>query len=126
MIRAYHDTVARLSRRELLNAAWALGAAAILQPVVSTRVRAQLPTFNVNPFSLGVASGDPLPDGVVLWTRLAPDPMAGGGGMPRTSVEVMWEVARDDRFQVVVRNGTAVARPELAHSVHVDVSGLEP
>ena len=34
------------------------------------------------PFTLGVASGDPVPDGVVLWTRLAPDPLVPGGGMP--------------------------------------------
>jgi alkaline phosphatase D len=76
-------------------------------------------------FALGVASGDPLPDGVVLWTRLAPDPLH-GGGMPDRAVPVEWEVAEDERFRRVVRRGTAVARPELGHSVHVDVRGLRP
>jgi len=86
------------------------------------------PTFSDYPFSLGVASGDPLPDGFVLWTRLAPEPLAedGGGGMPEQSVPVRWEVAADENFGWIVRQGTARARPELAHSVHVEVEGLEP
>ena len=77
------------------------------------------------PFTLGIASGDPLPDGVVLWTRLAPDPMAGGGMGPQR-VAVRWEVARDEAFSLIVRSGSTVATPELAHSVHADVRGLEP
>jgi alkaline phosphatase D len=81
-----------------------------------------------DPFTLGVASGDPTPDGVVLWTRLAPVPLAGDGmgGMPSRPVEVKWELADDERFRRVVRRGTEWARPELGHSVHVDVAGLEP
>ena len=75
-------------------------------------------------FSLGVASGDPLPTAVVLWTRLAPAPTA-GGGMPAVHVPVRWEVATDDGFRDVVRRGTAVARP-VGHSVHVDVGRLHP
>ncbi|MBB6174514.1 alkaline phosphatase D [Nocardiopsis mwathae] len=80
------------------------------------------------PFTLGVASGDPTPDGVVLWTRLAPDPLAddGRGGMPARDLPVEYEVATDDRFRDVVRRGTAVATPDLAHSVHPEVRGLEP
>ena len=80
--------------------------------------------FDRDPFTLGVASGDPLPDGVVLWTRLSLDPL-NGGGMPRTPVEVHWAVARDDAMRDVVRSGTVSAVPDLAHSVHVEVSGLE-
>jgi alkaline phosphatase D len=76
-------------------------------------------------FTLGVASGDPLPDGVVLWTRLAPEPLA-GGGMPRRHVPVEWQVATDDSFRHVVRRGRAFASPSFAHSVHVDVRGLRP
>jgi len=125
MIRAYDRTLARLSRREWLNAAWALGAAAVLQPALSIGLSAQAPRFSADPFPLGVASGDPLSNAVVIWTRLAPEPLA-GGGMPMTNVEVAWEVARDDRFASVVQNGTTVARPELGHSVHVDVTGLAP
>ena len=77
------------------------------------------------PFTLGVASGDPAPDGFVLWTRLAPDPRH-GGGMPGKPVKVGWEVATDDGFRRVVAQGDALALPELAHSVHVEVAGLLP
>ena len=79
-----------------------------------------------NLFSLGVASGDPLPDGVVLWTRLAPEPLTPTGGMPSRSVAVEWQVATDERMENVVQLGAALAAPELGHSVHVEVSGLEP
>lgn len=80
------------------------------------------------PFSLGVASGDPLPNSVVLWTRLAPEPLApdGLGGMDHRPVRVEWEVATDDGFRHVARRGTVTATPELAHSVHPEVWGLEP
>src|SRR5687768_16026095 len=77
------------------------------------------------PFTLGVASGDPLPDGVVLWTRLAPDPLE-GGGMPMANVDVTWEIAEDRQFRAVAQQGHAVSRPELGHSVHVEVNGLRP
>ena len=81
--------------------------------------------LRTDPFTLGVASGDPLPDGVVLWTRLAPDPLAGGGLPPRPA-PVDWQVATDESFRLIVRQGVELARPELAHSVHVEVDGLEP
>uniref|UniRef100_UPI000DF82B9A alkaline phosphatase D family protein n=1 Tax=Desertihabitans aurantiacus TaxID=2282477 RepID=UPI000DF82B9A len=79
------------------------------------------------PFTLGVASGDPTADGVVLWTRLAPDPLAsnGRGGMPRRQVRVRYEVARDERFRTVVRRGNVLAVPELGHAVHPEIDGLE-
>ncbi|MGZ8939860.1 MAG: alkaline phosphatase D family protein [Limisphaerales bacterium] len=77
------------------------------------------------PFSLGVASGDPMPDGFVIWTRLAPKPLE-GGGMPPESVEVSWIVAEDDRLTKVVRKGREVTNPDWAHSVHVEVNGLKP
>ena len=80
--------------------------------------------FKTNPFTLGVASGDPSSDGVVLWTRLAPDPL-NGGGMPNVSVLVRWEVAGQEDFSDVVRSGVAVASVQLGHSVHVEVDGLE-
>lgn len=85
-------------------------------------------TFDAYPFTLGVASGDPLPDGVVLWTRLAPNPAAadGMGGMIDKNIIVEWEIAEDDQFQKVVRHGKEVAMPELAHSVHAEVHGLKP
>lgn len=76
-------------------------------------------------FTLGVASGDPWPDSVVLWTRLAPDPL-NGGGMGRETVEVAWDIAADDKMRKIIRSGTALARPEFGHSVHVEAEGLEP
>ncbi len=79
-------------------------------------------------FRLGVASGDPTPDGVVLWTRLAPDPLAldGSGGMPDRAVNVWWEMAEDESFRRVVRRGVERATARWAHSVHVEVRGLRP
>ena len=85
----------------------------------------QNPKFPTSPFTLGVCSGDPLPDGFVLWTRLAIDPL-NGGGMPRQPIEVQWQVATDDRLSRVVRSGKTTASPDWGHSVHVEVSGLEP
>ncbi|GAA2333837.1 alkaline phosphatase PhoD [Saccharopolyspora halophila] len=79
-------------------------------------------------FGLGVASGDPAPDGFVLWTRLAADPLAedGMGGMPNKALPVQWELATDERFRNVVRRGEEQAAPEMGHSVHVELSGLRP
>ena len=130
MIRFYDSVLARMSRRELMKAAWSLGAAAVARGAVDpgllhAQAIATKPSFPADPFSLGVASGDPLPDNVVLWTRLAPRPLE-GGGMPMSNVEVRWELARDDAFEALASSGTTIARPELGHSVHVEVGGLEP
>ncbi|GAA3823520.1 alkaline phosphatase D family protein [Streptomyces coacervatus] len=113
-------------RRHLLIAGAAvLGAAASAQLWLPGTARAAEVTLPDGVFSLGIASGDPLPDGIVLWTRLAPDPL-NGGGMPDTVVLVEWELAEDDRFRKPVRRGVAQARPEYGHSVHVDVRDLRP
>ncbi|MXM61974.1 alkaline phosphatase [Streptomyces sp. HUCO-GS316] len=112
-------------RRFLTAGAAVLGAAASAQLWLPTTARAADTPLPEGVFSLGVTSGDPLPDGIVLWTRLAPDPL-NGGGMPDTAVAVQWEVATDEKFAKVVRRGTAQARPEYGHSVHVDVRGLRP
>ena len=123
--RQFHDRLLqRLTRRELLDIAWKLGVVAVAPSVPTVRVLAQ-PVFRAYPFALGVASGEPEPDGVVLWTRLAPEPLA-GGGMPAQAVEVGWEVAADPAFRTVVQRGTALALPGLGHSVHVEPKGLEP
>jgi len=79
-----------------------------------------------DPFTLGIASGDPSPDGFVLWTRLAPKPFDRGGGMPMKAVAVKWEVAEDERFARITQSGETIAPPELGHSVHVEVYGLRP
>jgi phosphodiesterase/alkaline phosphatase D-like protein len=76
--------------------------------------------------TLGVASGDPTADGVVLWTRLALKPLEGNGGMPDRPVAVQWRIAADERMWKVVGRGTAWALPALGHSVHVEVQGLKP
>ncbi|MBD2451049.1 alkaline phosphatase D family protein [Nostoc sp. FACHB-152] len=113
----------KLKRRNLLIGAGGLAGFAIASQF-SDRVIAQ-PSFSGYPFTLGVASGDPLPDSVILWTRLAPDPIR-GGGMPQQNIQVRWQVATDPSMRQVLRRGVTVASPDLGHSVHVDVSGLEP
>ncbi|MDB5748657.1 MAG: alkaline phosphatase [Massilia sp.] len=77
------------------------------------------------PFSLGVASGSPLPNAVILWTRILPDPLNAASN-PALALTVRWEVAEDEAFRMVVAKGGAVASPALAHSVHVDATGLRP
>jgi alkaline phosphatase D len=112
-------------RRFLTAGAAVLGAAASAQLWLPGTARAAGTPLPDGVFTLGVASGDPLPDGIVLWTRLAPDPL-NGGGMPAAVFPVDWEIAEDERFRRIARRGTAEARPELGHSVHVDVRGLRP
>jgi alkaline phosphatase D len=112
------------NRRRFLIGAGALSGLTFTGQLRS-HAQSQAPKFTADPFSLGVASGDPLPDGVVLWTRLAPDPL-NGGGLPPRAVPVKWEVAADDRMKEVVARGSAVASPELGHSVHIEVKGLKP
>lgn len=100
-----------ISRRRFLLGALALGVP------VPRLVGAAGPALAAHPFSLGVASGYPTPTGMTLWTRLM-------GIEAPTSVA--WEVAADDAMRKVVRSGEAHASAEWAHSVHVDVDGLEP
>ncbi len=88
-----------------------------------------VPDLPANPFALGVASGDPVADGVVLWTRLAPEPLE-GGGMPGDPVPVTWAVYPDgdddlDGAGEALATGAAVATAALGHSVHVEVDGLD-
>jgi alkaline phosphatase D len=121
---------ARVTRREFLVASLA-GAAAVAcsgnggdNVSGSTTTRPRRLAFDA-PFTLGVASGDPRAEAVVLWTRLAPRPLE-GGGMPDEPVDVEWEIALDDAFNRVARRGVATAEPGFAHSLHVDATGLEP
>jgi len=110
---------ARTDRRAFL-----LGGLALVGAGAFTRVQAR-PRWNASsPFSLGVASGDPMHDGVVLWTRLAPDPL-NGGGMPPEPVEVRWEVADDEKMRQIVKRGRVTATAAWAHAVHVEVDGLK-
>jgi alkaline phosphatase D len=84
------------------------------------------PHFADDPFQLGVACGDPTSTGAVLWTRLAPRPQEPEGGMSGLRTVVTWEVADDDKFTKIVKQGRATAAPELGYSLHIDVDGLEP
>jgi len=129
MLRAEEDTQRKLSRRQFLieTGRWTMAAFGLTLAGYAAKLGFPIEDgpLRGDPFALGVASGDPLPHGVVLWTRLAPDPND-GGGMGDKSVPVAWEVASDERFTKPVRQGVAFARPELGHSVHVEVNGLEP
>ena len=126
-------TRAPVSRRRLLQLSGA-SAAVIALGIDARSARAEPssePEGAAAPegmFSLGVASGAPRPDGVVLWTRLAPEPLAedGHGGMPLKEVTVRWEVAIDEDFRSIVAHGRALAQPALAHAVHPRVEGLDP
>jgi alkaline phosphatase D len=108
----------RHTRRSVLTGAAGLGIAAVLRSGVAR-------SSSAAGFALGVASGDPWPDSVVLWTRLVRDPLAPDGDTGSESIEVEWQVARDERMADVVRTGVTLAMPELAHSLHVEVGGLE-
>lgn len=77
-------------------------------------------------FRLGIASGDATSNAVVLWTRIAPEPMLADGGLGNTAVPVTWEVAVDPAMDTVIRRGEQLASPALGHSVHIDVQGLDP
>ncbi len=113
-----------MNRRHFLHSTAALLAlqasrSFALQPVLQKG-------FADDPFRLGVASGDPTPTGVVLWTRLATHPDQVAGGMGLDPVPVRWEIAETPAMTRVLQSGTVAAVPELGHSVHVEVEGLRP
>ena len=117
-----------LPRRALLKG---MGASALLLgtgPAIAKMLAA--PAWNRTPFTLGVAAGAPAPDGFVLWTKLAPDPMsaddAAPGGMSGPSVPITYEVATDDAMTKIVQRGTALADAQYGYSVHQSVRGLKP
>ena len=97
-----HNRRYGIQRREFLQYVAALSAIPTI-PLRADEPVNERPRFNGNPFTLGIASGDPEPDGVVLWTRLAPKPLE-GGGMPNEPVRTKWEVATDEAFADVVRS----------------------
>ncbi|MFE7426960.1 MULTISPECIES: alkaline phosphatase D family protein [unclassified Streptomyces] len=123
------DAARHFGRRRFLTVTGAAAALAfsVNLPAAGTASAAELDARKIkeDPFTLGVASGDPLPASVLLWTRLAPRPYEAGSGLPRARVQVGWELARDARFSRIVRRGRATAHPEFDHSVHVEVKGLE-
>ncbi|HYM19007.1 MAG TPA: alkaline phosphatase D family protein [Micropepsaceae bacterium] len=117
-----------MSRRDCLKmGGLALGFAAA--PAIVGRA-AERRVWRSDPFSLGVASGAPLPDGFVLWTRLVPEPEnydpQKPAGMSGASISVAYEIASDPEMRRIVRRGNAVADAQFGYSVHLEVSGLKP
>jgi alkaline phosphatase D len=110
-------------------AASRLGALAALTSAKATTAAAAAAqgsgSGNAYPFSLGIASGSPLPDAVIIWTRILHDPL-NAASTPPLAFNVRWEMAEDEQFRRIIAKGTADAPPELAHSIHVDVTGLQP
>lgn len=117
------DWDGRISRRTLLRTGGSAAAGLVL--LGRTVPAKAAPPFAGDPFSLGVASGDPTPDGIVLWTRLAPAPLE-GGGLRDEVYGVRWELAADEHFTRIVRRGAIEALPEEAHTVHAEIKGLQP
>jgi len=114
------------SRRTVIAGAAALSGAAALTMASSPSAKAAVATsVPTDPFALGVAAGDPLPGGMVLWTRLVNDPLD-ATSMPDRDIEVRYEVATDPQFRSVVLRDDALARARFAHSVHADVEDLHP
>src|SRR5215470_10029050 len=103
-----------LNRRRLLRVAGA-SAGLVFAPAILRSARADAPGTL---FTLGVGSGDPRANSVVLWTRLAPDPL-NGGGMGKANVPVTWDVATDEGMTNIVASGSVVAKPQKGHSVQV-------
>lgn len=126
----YLDIEVNMQRRHFLQAATLLSPA-LLPSQLLAAANGQLPAVTRGlsdkryPFALGVASGSPLADGVVLWTRIIPDPLntASSGTL---ALSLRWEVAEDEAFRQIVAKGNTNALPQLGHSVHVEVTGLRP
>jgi len=91
-------------------------------PTKVTPTTSPVPASNLasDPFTLGVASGDPTSESVILWTRLAVDSL-NGGGMPDEDVDVLWEVSSSDQFTDIIASGISTAEVRFGHSLHVDV-----
>lgn len=113
-----------LSRRRLLKSASLLGATAFVQPLMAAPWITGKAKFVDYPFKLGVASGDPLPTGFVIWTRLAPSPLD-ARATGTNPIPVEYEISEDENFRKVTQRSSVIAYPENGHSVHVDVTGLQ-
>ncbi|HUS96626.1 MAG TPA: alkaline phosphatase D family protein [Hyphomicrobiaceae bacterium] len=117
-------TSGKLNRRDLLTGAGTV-AIALAAPALAEGAFGASLRFKSDPFTLGVASGEPASDGFVIWTRLAPEPF-NGGGMPSKPINVHYEIATDAAFKIIVQSGDVVADHRAAHTVHVEVGGLGP
>ena len=116
-----------VTRRELMHGAFATAAAGMLAPIRASAATGA--SLRSDPFQLlGVASGDPLPDGVVLWCRLALDLEDGKRwGLSDDAYRVEWEIRDTERSgQPVAASGTAIASADRGYAVHVEATGLKP
>jgi alkaline phosphatase D len=111
------------SRRDLLKLATATATTLWLPRSAWSQTQ---PRFTSSPFALGVASGSPTHAAVVLWTRLVQTGLFGGSPLGREAITVRWELADDEKFSRIVQSGQSQAMAELAHAVHVEVTGLAP
>ncbi|MFC7220056.1 alkaline phosphatase D family protein [Streptomyces polyrhachis] len=131
MTHSPHDSELRaaarhIGRRRFLTATSAAAALAFATNLPTAQAAEGDPrSITRDPFTLGVASGDPRPGSVVLWTRLAPALFEPGNGLPDLALPVSWEVAHDERFSRIAARGTTLAHPEFNHSVHVDADQLD-
>jgi alkaline phosphatase D len=121
------------TRRDFLTYGAAIGAGAMTPAIASGTAdaadsRDHALKLRRDPFTLGVAAGDPEPDGFVIWTRLAVDPHAadGLGGMPDLRIPVSWQIATDERFRRVVRRGVSTTNRDRGYAIHVEVDDLRP
>jgi alkaline phosphatase D len=115
-----------LSRRRALQLGVATGAGLVVAAADPAAARPPAAGSGRLAFRHGVASGDPLPDAVVLWTRVTPRPGDDPGSGRGPVVPVTWEVATDAAFRRIMRSGTVPAGPERDHTVKVDATGLAP
>src|SRR3954453_20971153 len=125
-------TAPPLDRRDVMRIAAATSGAAALGVATTTEAGAAAQDTRTDDsaaasvFRHGVASGDPLADGVVLWTRVTPTDDCRPGSRRGHTEHVTWEVATDPACRHVVRSGAARTGPDRDHTVHVDVRGLRP
>ncbi|MEU4496450.1 alkaline phosphatase D family protein [Streptomyces sp. NPDC023998] len=116
-----------IGRRRFLTVTGAAAALAFAVNLPGTAHAAELDPRKIteDPFTLGVASGDPQPGSILLWTRLATRPYEPDSGLPRARIPLRWEIAHDSGFSRIARRGSVTAYPEFHHSVHVTVTGLD-
>lgn len=106
-------------RKFLLSTLVGLSSAPLASPLYAAD------KISVNPFALGIASGDVTASSTVLWTRLAPAPLEANGGMPDQAVAVQWVLSRTPDLADIVQRGETVAQSAWAHSVHVEIDNLD-
>lgn len=112
---------AQVDRRTLLRAAGATTGGALVVGAAGAGTPA---TAAPTAFQHGIASGDPLPDGVLLWTRVTPTPESQPGSGAGPDVTVSWQVAADPDFTTLAAQGESGTGAALDHTVKVAAGGL--